>query len=100
MKVSKTASIRIIHTFLLETINPFHLSQFRYLGLKFPVWKVKYEEMNRLVEKWCEIAYFITIKVSVPFLYILPKCINSLYGYHFTDLGSEAFELPFPTWYF
>lgn len=69
-----------------------------FLGLEFPVLKLKYEEMNRLVEKWSDIAYFIIIKVSAFFVYILPKCINSFYGYYATDLGSEAFDLPFPAW--
>lgn len=34
-----------------------------------------------------------------PLALVLPKCIISYIDYFATDLGSKAFQLPFPAWY-
>lgn len=60
--------------------------------------KAMYDEVNRQVEKWCEIGYFVTVILS-PLSFILPKFTVSVFAYFTTDLGNEALVLPLPTWY-
>lgn len=67
-------------------------------GMVNPDWKFKYENLNEKIEKWSNILYSVFIKVSVPGL-LLPNFILSYYSYFSTDLGSEAFGLPYPFWY-
>lgn len=67
------------------------------IGLKYSKSKKMYEKTNRLVEKWCKIAYFVIVKMSVPG-FILPKALVSLFIYYTTDSGPDAFELPIPVW--
>lgn len=57
------------------------------------------EEMNRQMEKWSKIAY-IVVAVVIPIVWMMPNIIRSLVIYLYTDLGSEAFELPYAIeWY-
>lgn len=53
--------------------------------------------MNRLVEKMSKAIHFAVIKLGVP-AFILPKAIFSYFIYFTTDIGNEAFVLPFPMW--
>lgn len=68
------------------------------VGLKSPASKANYAEIDLQTQKWTKIIHFVFIKV---FLYaiVFQKLIFCFYLYYATDLGSEAFELPFPFWY-
>lgn len=68
-----------------------------FLGLKYRTAKQEFEKSNRLVHKWCKIAYVIIVQVCMPSL-ILPKAMYCFFLYFTTDLGNDAFELPIPTW--
>lgn len=57
-----------------------------------------YEEINRQIEKWTKIVYFIIAQVT-PVCQIIPKFMQSLVVYVATDLGNDALELPYPEWY-
>lgn len=59
--------------------------------------KGKYEKTNQEIEKWSEIVYFLTVKVTVICL-ILPRFMVSNFLYFTTNLGADAFELPIITW--
>lgn len=62
-----------------------------------PKWRVKGDKTNRLVEKWSKIIDFALMKVCVPSA-VLPKVVVSYFTYFTTDAGSEAFDLPIPSW--
>lgn len=68
-------------------------------GLKNPVSKAIYEEMNAFVEKWSKIIYFVSMRITFPCVTI-PYAIWSYIQYFTTDLGPDAFHLPFPFWYY
>lgn len=67
-------------------------------GLKYPRSKPIYEKANRITEIICKAEYFIVVRVFVPG-FVLPKAIYSYLMYFTTDLGADAFVLPFPTWW-
>lgn len=67
-------------------------------GSEHPESKVLYDEVNRLVEKCSEIAYFVMVKLTAVCI-VLPKFGISMFVYLTTDLGYDAFELPFPAWW-
>lgn len=50
------------------------------------------------VEKWCKIVHFVFMRI-VLYGVTVPKVIFCFYVYYTTDLGTEAFEMPFPFWY-
>lgn len=56
-----------------------------------------YEEANAFVEKWTKIIRFAFINATIP-LITLPFLMISYCLYFTTDLGSEAFILPFKLW--
>lgn len=66
-------------------------------GLKYTAAKQEYERSNRLVDKWCKIAYVVIEKIFIPSV-ILPKAIFCFFVYFSTDLGNKAFDLPIPIW--
>lgn len=66
-------------------------------GLKSPTSKSIYMEANIFVEKWSSIIYVLFTKASVPIM-ILPLLILSYFLYFTTDLGRNAFQLPFVIW--
>lgn len=57
----------------------------------------KYEKTNALVETLSKAIQFVVVYVSAPG-FVLPKAIYSFVMYSISDLGPDAFELPFPTW--
>lgn len=69
------------------------------LGLSNPVLKSLYEEANELVEKWHGIVNSAFIKVTLPCI-SLPYFMGSFILYYYTDLGKDAFHLPFIAWWF
>lgn len=104
-----TAIFDLIYQFE-ETISKsecFRLSSIRFdceiefakivLGLKYPKSKALYEKTNRQVELISKIIQFVVLYVSPPVL-VLPNAIICLFMYFTTDLGNDAFNLPFPTW--
>lgn len=68
------------------------------LGLKDPASKAVHEETNRRVEKISRILHVATGVVCPQFV-VWPKFLGCFAIYFTTDVGSEAFELPFPMWY-
>ena len=62
-----------------------------------PQSKQTYVKLNGKIEKWTGFFYFFLVKVSVPAV-TMPQFIISFYLYFATDLGAEAFSLPYPMW--
>lgn len=77
-----------------------HWKRFKFKnvsGLRFAASKAMYEKTNSNVEKWCKIlitAAMTAVLQSVMF----SKFILSYFLYFATDLGRDAFQMPFPTW--
>lgn len=67
------------------------------LGLENSASKEIYIKTNQFIEKLSDIIY-IAIGEVTPLIWVAPKCCGCLFFYFATDLGSEAFELPLPTW--
>lgn len=55
------------------------------------------DETNQFVEKWSRIGVFFFKYVAVP-SYMLLTVIVSFFIYFTTDVGSDAFSLPWPMW--
>lgn len=70
---------------------------FFVLGSKNPASKANYMDVNLKVEKWTKIIHFALMRV-VLYGVIFPKFIFCFYLFYTTDLGPDAFELPFPVW--
>lgn len=68
-----------------------------FIGLKYPRAKATYQCANQQTEKVCNFLYTFCVCVIVPG-FVSPKAIYSFFVYFSTDLGPNAFELPFPTW--
>lgn len=67
------------------------------IGVENPVSKIIYEQTNEKFEKWTKIIYFVCMKVTLPGC-MAPNFFISYYNYFATDLGREAFRLPYPEW--
>lgn len=67
-------------------------------GYKNSESKKIYEKINERIEKWTKILYFVWMRGTFPGT-MLPNCIISYFLYFATDLGSNAFRLPFPIWF-
>lgn len=67
-------------------------------GLKHSASREDFQKTNRQVEKWSEFLVTITMTVVYPCV-MFSKFIISFFVYFTTDLGDDAFELPFPYWY-
>lgn len=65
-------------------------------GLKYPK-SIAYGETNDLIEEISEFIHVLMVYVLAP-CFVLPKAIYSFFVYSISDLGPDAFELPFPTW--
>lgn len=59
--------------------------------------KRKLNETLVKMEKWSKILALVT-KYAIPLFAVSGRLISSFYFYFDTDLDSEAFVLPFPTW--
>lgn len=68
-----------------------------FLGSTNSISKVKYDEINEFVEKLSKIIYFVVMKVSV-LVFAMPRDSFCSFVYITSDLGPNAFELPFPIW--
>lgn len=80
-------------TVLIKVWNTLHM----ILGLEYPKSAANYVEINLTVEKWTKIIHFMYLKVLLHVI-MFPIAISSFYRYFAMDLGSNAFELPFPVW--
>lgn len=67
------------------------------LGSENPKKRAMYMETNQIAEKWSKIA-FVSFVVLLPVCGAFPKAIIVYLNYFKTDLGSDAFELPFVMW--
>lgn len=68
------------------------------LGSKRLASKAMYDETNRQIEKWTKIIDVVVVKVTSRFA-IIPQIVLCYFLYFTTDLGNDAFELPFAIWY-
>lgn len=59
--------------------------------------RVIYENSNQLVEKWFNIFIRLVMFVTLPGL-MFPTFIVSYFKYFTSDLGNDAFEMPYPIW--
>lgn len=59
--------------------------------------KINLQQTNQFEEKLSKILFFIMIKLT-PAFGILPWFIYVFFVYFTSDLGPEAFKLPFPMW--
>ncbi|XP_055322149.1 putative odorant receptor 85d isoform X2 [Sitodiplosis mosellana] len=62
-----------------------------------PKSKSTYVKLNENIEKWTGVFYSIIVELSV-IAVLMPHLIISFYLYFATDLGREAFSLPFQVW--
>lgn len=67
------------------------------IGTENPISKAIHEKRSQEVEKWCKALDFIMRKVTLQ-LSMWPKFVVSMFRYFTTDLGREAFELPYLMW--
>lgn len=72
-------------------------NEFLFEGQANPTSKRIYDEANEIIEKCTKIMYFISVKVSWPGV-VIPIAIYSFYNYFTTDLGFDAFRMPFAEW--
>lgn len=63
----------------------------------YPSSKAIIDETNARVEKWSGILFFVMVKMTLLFG-ALPWFICTYFIYFTTDLGVDAFVLPFPLW--
>lgn len=82
-------------TFLVEpvTIRSNSIST----GQTNPTSKRIYDETNEKIEKFTKTIYFVYIRLTIPGV-VLPTAIISYFNYFTTDMGNDAFRLPFPDW--
>lgn len=74
------------------------LFPFSFVGLTHPAVRAIYEQVNPQLEKWCDFVIFFAINVLYPTAMLTIFTIT--YAIYFmTDLGNEAFLMPFPYWY-
>lgn len=59
--------------------------------------KAIYEKYNQQIEKYGEVLGIFMRQVSIP-CFIWPKFIISFFTYFTTDLGNDAFQLPYHLW--
>lgn len=59
--------------------------------------KVIYTKVNSKLVKWSEWFYFANMKVTLP-AFTFPNLIKSFFIYFTTDVGADAFQLPFYAW--
>lgn len=67
------------------------------LGLENPESIANYMEANLQGETWTKIIQFVFMRIAL-YGVVYPNSIFCYYIYYTTDLGSEAFKLPFPFW--
>lgn len=71
---------------------------FFHTGLIYPESEKIYEKTNRNVEKWCQLVFFVAVKGSSAAVPLLMFSVG-YYRYFTTNIGNDAFELLFRTWY-
>lgn len=68
-----------------------------FTGLAYPLSESIYKTFNKYVETFSEFMYIGLVKM-VPICSMSPLLIISYHSYYITDLGRDAFVLPFPMW--
>lgn len=72
---------------------------FQYIkGLVYPTSKAIYRKCNRFNEKTTKNIIFRSIYIAYPLVMII-MLVGIYCVYLTTDLGKDAFQLPFPVWY-
>lgn len=85
-------SVRLIRLFSNE-----QFIKLRILGLKNPSSQTIYFEIDDKLRKWFRFLNIFMVQMS-PVAVTLPMFVTGIFAYHFTDLGRDAFALPFPIW--
>lgn len=67
-------------------------------GLECAASEVLYDEINSKGEKWSKTIITVIMAV-VPQGLLFPKFLLSYYFYYTTEMDSDAFQMPFPSWY-
>lgn len=60
--------------------------------------RVIYEKACKFVEKLSSYIYIGYVKIVLPFT-TAPYLVSSYFNYYTTNLGKDAFSLPFVMWY-
>lgn len=70
---------------------------FHIAGLQNPTSKTIYNEIDEKLRKWFRFLNIAMVEVT-PIAVTVPMFTAGYFAYFFTDLGNEAFVLPFPIW--
>lgn len=81
----------------IDQFDEIFLNKKSNLGLKRPILRAMYKNTRKNSEKVSKIVYFLIVHLAIPFV-VLPRAILCYAIYYITDAGSDAFELPIPTW--
>lgn len=68
-----------------------------FLDFQDPTMTPIYVDTNQKIEKYSKIICFVMGKAAA-ICFVVPKLIVSFVNYFTTDLGSDAFELPYFMW--
>lgn len=66
-------------------------------GMENPASKKIHEETYENIDKCTRYLYYFCVKITVPGV-MIPQMITSYLNYFTTDMGKEAFKLPYPEW--
>lgn len=81
-----------------EFLAKFYQKISKILGVKISKKVEIYNKTRQIVKLSSHYVYLVYIKILLPFS-TAPFLITSYYKYYFTDLGRDAFDLPFLFWY-
>lgn len=69
----------------------------QFIGLINPTSKAIYDEIDGKLEFWVKMLDLLVVNV-MPVGITFPMLIISYFVYYTTDLGADAFQLPFYAW--
>lgn len=85
-------------SFIIHRIQHFDLRVFVYfLGLLNPISKTIYNKIDEKLQLWVKILDFLMVNV-MPVGITFPMLIVTYFAYYTTNLGADAFQLPFFAW--
>lgn len=76
---------------------PYYIPRNDLTGSRSQTAKAIYTETSQTTEKWTQRA-FILMTIVTPVCLTLPLTLVDFFIYFTTDLGREAFDMPFSTW--
>lgn len=81
----------------MKIVNQLKLNGIFFLGLENSELKKLYIKTGRIIELMSK-AILLVFMYIIPPMFVLPNSILSFYAFFTTDLGNDAFEMPFPMW--